>query len=221
MSTSLMEWIWDLMQNPDARAEFDQDPQGYAHEHGFDNLSAADVHDALQLIADSGSYSHHDHGAHIAPPPPYHHDHGDNGAAYLKTYVTNNYTTVEDHSTNVDNSVHQNIDTDGGDFHQAIDNDPVVASGDGAVAAGGDIRDSNVTHGDGNVVGDGNHVVTGHDNTTAFGSGDASNASFDHVNVDHGGSMSVSGDSSGYSSDDDTHLGAQLRLGEHLCQRRR
>src|SRR4051812_17974334 len=134
MAMSLLEWIMDLLRDPEARAEFERDPEGYAHDHGFDNLSAADVHDALCLIADNDHHSHHDHGGHY--PPPHHYNHDDDGASYLKSYVTNNYTTIEEHETNIDNSVHQNIDTDGGDFHQVIDNDPVVASGDGAVAAG-------------------------------------------------------------------------------------
>jgi hypothetical protein len=36
----------------------------------------------------------------------------------------------------VDNSAHQRIDSDGSDFYQTIDDDPVIASGDDAVAAG-------------------------------------------------------------------------------------
>ncbi|WP_028920802.1 IniB N-terminal domain-containing protein [Pseudonocardia acaciae] len=202
MATSLLDWILDLLKDPEARADFANNPEDYARDHGFDNLSAADVHDALSLIADNDYSSHHDHGVHY--PPPHHYDHSDDGATYLKSYVTNNYTTVEDHSTNIDNSVHQNIDTHGGDFNQVIDNDPVVASGDGAVAAGGDIRDSNITTGDHNVVGDGNEVVSGHGNTTAFGSGDATNASFDHTNVSDGGAVSLGGNAYGHSEDNDT-----------------
>ncbi|GAA5158305.1 hypothetical protein GCM10023321_37890 [Pseudonocardia eucalypti] len=207
-TTSLLDWIMDLLRDPEARADFQDDPNGYAADHGFENLTAADVNDALTLIADDHAPGHdHNGGGHaVHYPPPPRADHGDdNGADYLNNYVTNNYTTVEDHSTNIDNSVHQDIDTDGGDFDQVIDNDPVVASGDGAVAAGGDIRDSDITTGDGNVVGDNNQAVTGDDNTTSFGSGDATSSDIGHANFGDGGSMSVGGDSSGYNSDNDTN----------------
>jgi hypothetical protein len=80
----------------------------------------------------------------------------------------------------------------------------VVASGDHSVAAGGDISDSNITTGDGNVVGDNNQAVTGDHNTTAFGSGDASNANFDHTSVGDGGALSVGGDAYGHNEDNDT-----------------
>jgi hypothetical protein len=204
VDTSLLDWLLSLLRDPHARAAFVDDPNGYLNECGFHHVSAADIHDALTLISDNDHSSHHDHGGHHYPPPPHHWDHHDDGATYLKTYVTNNYTTVEDHTTNIDNSIHQDIDTHGGDFDQVIDNDPVVASGDHSVAAGGDISDSNITTGDGNVVGDNNQAVTGDHNTTAFGSGDASNANFDHTSVGDGGALSVGGDAYGHNEDNDT-----------------
>ncbi|WP_156934842.1 IniB N-terminal domain-containing protein [Pseudonocardia spinosispora] len=208
-STSLLDWILSLLRDPDARADFQADPSGYAADHGFDGLTSADVHDALCLIADNGSasYDHksfndHNH-VHYPPPPPHEHSHHD-APHYLNHYITNNYTTVEDHSTDIDNSVHQNIDTHGGDFDQVIDNDPVVASGDGAVASGGDIDGSTVTTGDHNVVGDDNHAVTGDDNTTSFGSGDANNTDVSHSSFGDGSALAAGGDAAGHSTDTDT-----------------
>jgi hypothetical protein len=205
VSTSLLAWIESLFRDPAAQAALQADPQGYAADHGFQNLSSADVHDALCLAADNRSASYdHGSGNHVQlPPPPAHYDHED-GAHYLRSYVSNNYTTIDEHNTNIDNSVHQDIDTHGGDFDQVIDNDPVVASGDGAVAAGGDIRDSTLTTGNGNVVGDGNHAVTGDGNTTAFGSGDATTADLGHTNVGDGGSVSIGGNAYGHNEDNDT-----------------
>ncbi|WP_156935393.1 IniB N-terminal domain-containing protein [Pseudonocardia spinosispora] len=212
-SPSLLDWIMELFRNPEARAEFRDDPRGYAEENGFENLSAGDVRDALCLVADSQSagYDHRggNGGTHY-PPPPRHDDDGrddhdnDDGPRYLNNYITNNYETIEENTTNIDNSVHQNVDTDGGDFSQVIDNDPVVASGDGSVAAGGDISDSTLTTGDGNVVGDGNQAVTGDDNTSAFGSGDATDTNLEDVRFGDGSAASFGGDASGSSSDDDT-----------------
>jgi hypothetical protein len=201
--TSLLDWILSLLRDPDARADFERDPQGYAADHGFDHLSSGDVYDALCLISDDSSSSS-SHGTHYPAPRDYDHNSHDGGSDYLRSYITNNYTTIEEHNTNIDNSVHQNIDTGGGDFNQVIDNDPVVASGDGAVAAGGDIRDSTVTTGNHNVVGDGNQAVTGDNNTTAFGSGDATNADLGHTNIGDGGSLSIGGDAYGHNEDNDT-----------------
>jgi hypothetical protein len=209
--TSLLDWILSLLRDPEARAAFQSDPDRYATAHGFQDLSPADVHDALCLIADnaSASYDHKfspgsvDSGAHY-PPPPHHLDLHRPASHYLNDYITHNYTTVLEHDTNVDESVHQNVDTHGGDFHQTVDNDPLVASGDHAVAAGGDIRGSTLTSGDGNVVGDGDHAVTGHDDTTSFGSGDATGSRLSHADFGDGSAFSAGGDASGHQSGSDT-----------------
>src|SRR5882757_8702065 len=186
-STSLLDWLLDLLRDPDARAAFLRDPDGYLNECGFHDVSSADVHDTLSLISENDHSNNH-HGVHY--PPPSHDYHGGSAGHYLNSYITNNYTTIEEHNTNIDNSVHQDIDTHGGDFHQVIDNDPVVASGDGSVAAGGDIRDSTLT--------------TGNGNATAFGSGDATNADLGHTNIGDGGSLSIGGDAYGHNEDNDT-----------------
>ncbi|HEY2204613.1 MAG TPA: IniB N-terminal domain-containing protein [Pseudonocardia sp.] len=201
VSTSLLDWLLDLLRDPEARAAFQADPEGYLNQCGFNDVSSGDVHDALSLISDS-DHSHSDHGVHY--PPPHHSGGGEDAAHYLNNYITNNYTVIDQHDTNIDNSVHQNIDTHGGDFDQTIDNDPVVASGDGAVAAGGDIRDSTVTTGDRNVVGDDNHAVTGDDNTTAFGSGNATDADLSHTRFGDGSGVSLNGDAHGHNTDNDT-----------------
>ena len=188
-STSLIDMIMNLLRNPSELAAFQQNPEAYLNACGAGNVTPADVHDALVLADDqSGDFSrHHDTGGNhiqLPPAPPAPHPVGgesEHEAAirYLNSYVTNNY--IDDRDTTVDNSTNQQIDTHGGNFDQNIDVHSTVASGDGAVAAGGDIRDSTITTGDhnqvgngnisgnGNVVGDGNHAVTGDGNTTAFG----------------------------------------------------
>lgn len=231
MAISLMDWIDGLLRDPDAREAFMQDPDRYAEEHGFDDLSRADVHDALSLIAD-GDHSHFDQGVHYPAPRHWGQDSdpdaAHNGAEYLRGYIDDNHEIIERHET-IDNSVRQDIDTGGGrdfhhhdfdrddlnradfvddnsgNFHQFIDNDPVVASGNGAVAAGGNIDHSAVTPGDGNVIGSANHAVTRDDDATAFGSGDATRADLDRTDIDDGGSLSVRGDSVGFREDNDTN----------------
>jgi hypothetical protein len=202
-STSLLDWLLSLLRDPQAREAFQANPQAYLNQCGFEHVSGDDLHDALTLASDDDGA---DHGGrhHTHYPEPKHYDHHSSPAHYLHDYITNNYTTIVEHNTNIDNSVHQNVDTHGGDFNQVIDNDPVVASGDGAVAAGGNIDHSTVTTGSGNVVGDHNAAVTGDDNTTSFGSGDASNARLSHSSFGDGSGTSIGGDAYGHDTDNDT-----------------
>jgi hypothetical protein len=220
-SPSLLDWILNLLRDASARSAFQADPSGYAAAHGFGDVSSADMHDALCVAVDCAP-AHSDTAAHFPPPSHHHdddhdhdhdHDHdrdhghggdGGDGAHYLKNYITNNYKIVETHDTYLDNSLHQHIDTDGGDFAQHIDNDPVLATGDGAVAAGDDIRDATITPGSGNVVGNDNHAVTGDDGTTAFGTGAANRADLGHASFGDGGSLSIGGDADGHSTENDT-----------------
>jgi hypothetical protein len=196
---SLLDWIMSLLEDKDARAQFQADPGGYTARSGFTELSGADVHDALCLAADRAP-AHSDHATHL--PSPSHH-HGESGHRYLDHYI-NHYETIEKHDTFLDNSVHQDIDTGGGDFDQHLDNDPVVASGDGAVAAHGDIRDATLTSGHGNVVGNDDHAVTGDGGSTAFGSGAANSADLGHSSLGDGGSLSIGGAADGHNTASDT-----------------
>jgi len=107
---------------------------------------------------------------------------------HYSSVIENNYSSIEDNSTNIDSSVRQHLQAMG-DIHQ--DFDTTVASGDGAVAAGGevsgpvntgeisgvmagDVKDSNLVTGDvggsfvggnvsGSVLGDNTGVFAGHD----------------------------------------------------------
>ena len=113
--------------------------------------------------------------------------------------------------------MNQQIHTDGGDLTQDIETHSTTASGDGAVAAGDDIRDSTITSGDGNQVGDdnirgdgnvqgeGNDVVNGDHNTTAFGAGAANSADIEHASVSGGGALSVGGQATGDQQNTDSH----------------
>jgi hypothetical protein len=210
---SLIQFILDLLRDPEKLAEFKDDPKGAMSACGLSAVSPEDVHDALVLAQDNDDVGfdreYHTGGNHVAgastppPPPPAHHGDHDAGVKYLDKYITNNYVTnnIDDRDTIIDQSVNQHIDTGGGDFEQSIDNHSVNATGDGSVAAGGDIKDSTITTGDKNVVGDDNKVVNGHDNTTAFGEGSAVR----DVSVKDGSAFSVNGDASGDSSTNDSY----------------
>src|SRR5687767_6866533 len=139
VSTSLYELILNLLRDPKALEDFRDDPDAYLASCG--DFSPDDVKDAIELIRDhddDSSSRDSGHTVHVAPPsdPPEPRDgetEHEAAVRYLNTYVTNNY--IDDRDTTVDNSVNQQIDTDGGDFDQNIDIDSNVASGDGAVAA--------------------------------------------------------------------------------------
>jgi hypothetical protein len=210
-ANNLIDLILRLLNDPEALAEFKANPDAVLASCGATDVSPADVHDALVLSDDE----HH----HPTPPPPPqpHHGESEHAAAirYISSYVTNNY--VDDRDTNVDNSLNQQIDTGGGDLDQNIHNSSVTASGDGSVAAGGDIDGSTVTTGNGNQVGDnnikgngniqgeGNDVVSGDHNTTAFGTGAANSADIDHASVSNGGALSVGDAATGTQNTADSH----------------
>jgi hypothetical protein len=211
-STSLIDLIMSLLRDPAQRAAFQEDPEGFLASCG--DISPEDVKDAIDLADDRDS---HQGGHHIhVPPAPHPHPHpgeSDHDAAirYLDTYITNNYT-IDDHS--IDNSIHQNIDNEGGTFNQDIHNQS--NSGDGAVLAGDDIDGSTITTGDHNQVGDGNvqgnnntvgdnnQVASGDHNTTSFGSGDASSVG-GGVSVGAGGAFSGTGNATADNDDFSQH----------------
>lgn len=198
--TTLIQLLLNLLSDPKAAAEFQENPQAFLATCGLAAVTPEEVHDAAVLVADQhASKPHHgggDHPHHTPPPPaPDHGDDHESAVKYLQTIVTNNW--IDDRDTTVDNSIHQVINADG-DVNQTIDNDTVIASGDGSVAAGGDIEDSTVTTGNGNAVGDGS--LAGDDNTVAYGAGDANSATLSDVTVDDGGALAVGGAASGVDS---------------------
>jgi len=213
-STSLIQLILNLLNDPQEFAAFKDNPQSFLDACGAGDATPQDVHDALVLSQDDKPEHHSDQ--HVPPPP--HPEHGesahDAAVKYLNTYVQNTY--VE--STKIDNSFHQHVDTHGGDFDQELDYHPVSATGDGAVAAGGNIDGSTVTtgndnqvgngnlKGDGNVVGANNQAVTGSHNTTGFGEGNVSSTAAGHdINVGNGAGFATGGSATVDNSDNSAH----------------
>jgi hypothetical protein len=189
--TSLLDFIRNLLFDEDERAKYEADEAGYLRRHGLDDVSAEEVYDAFVLFYDGlpanvasqvGSFSrtastgsgrvNTEQRAEISTPPLAERKAGETDLeATIRqiSYITNNYavTEVDDRDTVLDNSINQQIFADG-DVEQTFDNDPVIASGDGAVAAGDDITGSVVTGdenlvGDDNVVADDGGVAAGHD----------------------------------------------------------
>lgn len=176
MATSLLDLLMSLLNDPAEKAAFQADPAGFLQNCGLQNLSSEDIHDAIQLAGDDESHGSHSHGGHLPPPPPVHHEHGDSphdaAVKYLNNYITNNYVSVDARETNIDNSVHQDIDAShGGHVFAPIDVTNVNATGDHSAAVGGD-NNGNIATGDGAVAGTGNQVAEGNtDSAVNFGAG--------------------------------------------------
>jgi hypothetical protein len=228
--SNLLEFILGLLRSEEARAEFHSDPDGVLAGHGLDDLCAQDVHDALPLVIDQSRVSVDQSGGSFdrsyeqggpgatsvltatAPAPTPEPGQSELDAVVRQIeHITNNYVYTDSHDTLLDNSVNQNVWA-GGDVTQTFDNDPTIASGDGAVAAGGDVDgpvttgDDNVVGdenviGDGNAVGDGNRVSNG-DGATAFGEGDAYQVG--DVSADDGSGVALGGSASGSQDTDES-----------------
>jgi hypothetical protein len=217
---SLWEFLLNLLSDPEARAEFNADPEGTLQEAGFEDVSPHDLKDAIDLVNDQSDVTYE------APEVT-------NDDVTAKEYIQNVVNNVENNSyTEIDSST--NIEA-GGDV--SIDNsvDDHSIHGDGNTSIDGDISDSNVAtgedsiagegntsvDGDGNTIGDGNtttningdgdNTVVGEDSNyvgdganAAFGGGDVTNTEFNgDVNVGDGSSFAAGGSSSSVSSDDD------------------
>ncbi|MET0932566.1 MAG: IniB N-terminal domain-containing protein, partial [Mycetocola sp.] len=153
ITTVLLEFLLSLLRDPAAAAEFRADPEAALESAGLSNVTSEDVDACMPVVLDyapvigdreynaggnqtSGSTpdggwhdddvdADHDHGEH-------HHDDDDHGHAVQQLmHVVNNYSYND---TITDLSVNQNIWASG-DVTQLFDNDAIIASGAGAVAA--------------------------------------------------------------------------------------
>jgi hypothetical protein len=172
--TSLMDFILNLLKDPQAQAEFHANPDQVLASHGLTGVCAADIHETLPLVTDNRSVeltSSHSSTPPPASPQPGESDHA--AAVRYLSYITNTYT-YDNHSTSIDDSVHENIWA-AGDVTQTFDDSNVVAAGQGSVAAGGAISGSTVTTGAGDAVGTGAAAGTGNvtGNENALGTGSA------------------------------------------------
>ena len=196
--------LGDGSESIQVRDWFNDNPNAVLQHYGLSELSPEDVRDALVIAQDNDTVSfdrNYDTGFNWGGDKGgWGEGKGDGGhkaaAAQENVHVKDVWTTenIDDRDTIVDNSVNQNVDTHGGNFDQDIDIRSTSASGDGAVAVGGD-NNAPVTTGNGNVVGDSNQVVSGNGNTTAFGEGSAYKTG--DISADKGGAVSLGGDANG------------------------
>jgi hypothetical protein len=201
MSTSLLDFILNLLRDGDAKAAFVANPDHALAAAGLSDVCSEDVSDAMSQLAEyhpvsfRGDREHHEgdrddsqHARHYQPEghrhEGEHHSDGHASAVQQLEYITNNYSYADSHDTMIDKSVNQEI-WNKGTLSQRFDDHSVTAT-DHSVAAGRDI-DGNVANGDHNVVGDGNSV-----GNTSYRDDHSDNhsvhGSFNGNNVaDHGG----------------------------------
>lgn len=135
VADALIEFILSLLRDPEAAAEFEEDPDGMLASRGLSSVSHADVCSVAPVLVER-----HDVIPSPKPTPaptPEHHT-PDNPVVREIKNITNQFTSIDDRDTIIDQSVNQNIWAEG-DVNQLFDNEANVASGDGSMAAGDDI----------------------------------------------------------------------------------
>lgn len=193
LSATLIEFLSNLFGSEQEAAAFVANPEGYLAEHGLDDLSCADFDDAIVAFVENDGRGDVDLGGDFHTEPRDGESDHEAIARHLTEVVNNyNYITNEDNDVYNDQSFNGTVIADG---DVTFDNDIVSASGDGAVAAGDDIEDSNIVTGDDNIIGNNNNVGDG-----AFGAGSVAGG----VTVDDGGAFANNGSNAAGSQDDNS-----------------
>lgn len=131
IADALIEFILSLLRDPSAVEEFDANPTGMLASNGLSDVCADDVRAVAPVVIDRPGVD----PSPTPPPPPKPYP---NDVIKEIMNITNNFVAIDNRATIVDQSVNQNIWTEGGDVTQTFDNEAVVASGDQSVAAGDD-----------------------------------------------------------------------------------
>ncbi len=170
IADALIAFILSLLRDPSTAEEFAAAPTQTMADNGLEGACLADVQAVRPVIIDHPSVTPKP----PAPPPPSPPE-PPNEVVREINRIINQFTSVDARTTIVDQSVNQNIWTEGGDVTQIFDQEAVVASGDNAVAAGDDATvvdsDVDITVGDvaiGNTSNDDsfNTTVSAGDNST-------------------------------------------------------
>ena len=143
VADALIEFILSLLRDPDVAQEFEDDPEQALAARGLQHVGPSDVAAVAPVIIERTHVvqvpvphqgaPERDHSAGVSRSQERDHSQVVNEIKQ----VTSHFQWVDDRDTVVDQSVNQNIWADG-DVTQTFDNQANVASGDDAVAAGGD-----------------------------------------------------------------------------------
>jgi hypothetical protein len=205
VATSLLDFILDLLSDPEAAAEFHADAQGALEDAGLGDLCAADVDAILPMLADfapvstAGGSSRGDDdedGSNSGYRPDDDEDHGhghghgsdddDDNDGYLAIehikHIQNHYEYSPTTTIDASHSVW-------GDSYKIWAEDDAVVAVNGAIAAGDDVKDSDVdnsvrdSYNEIDVEGDGNAVGRGNEVEDSFTAEDSFNTDLD-VDID-------------------------------------
>ncbi|MCR2785029.1 MULTISPECIES: IniB N-terminal domain-containing protein [unclassified Microbacterium] len=162
VADALIEFILSLLRDPEAVEEFEADPAAALGSRGLSQVRAEDVCAVAPVIAERPAVVV---AADPNPDPP---SPSVNPVVREIQNIVNNLT-IDDRDTIVDQSVNQNIWA-AGDVTQTFDNEAVVGSGDGSIAAGDDV-DIDQTEDNSTNVNAGENVNMGNDTTTTVTAG--------------------------------------------------
>ncbi len=130
--TSLLDFVLNLLKDPQARHEFRENPGHVLAVNGLSDVSAADIHETLPLVTDNRSVELIGNG-HLAPPPvePVPGESGTSAAIDYLRHITDIYT----YDVHADEPAHVNIwAVDDGT--QAFDDPPSSPAGADPIASG-------------------------------------------------------------------------------------
>ena len=129
IADALIEFILSLLRDPEAAAEFEQDPEGTLAANGLSDVCADDVRAVAPVVVDRPDVHPHPN------PHPHPHPPGPKPTPVEEINTITQSFTIDNRATIVDQSVNQNIWANG-DVNQIFDNEAIVNSGDGGAAAG-------------------------------------------------------------------------------------
>ena len=167
IADALIEFILSLLRDPAAAAQFAAEPEETLAEAGLSGACAADVRAVVPVVVDrpdvvqrpvQATPVHPGYSPQVSIQQPQSHAHPPTVVEEI-TNVTTNFA-IDARTTIIDQSVNQNIWA-GGDVTQIFDQEAIVASGDGSVAAGKDASiDNSQTEIDADDIGIGNTEIT-------------------------------------------------------------
>ena len=134
IADALIAFILSLLRDPDAAAGFAADPDSALADNNLQGACMSDLAAVRPVIVDRPDVVTR---AQVEPMPPVPNTHTEVTNEIMRI-VQQFSTTIDARSTIVDQSVNQSIWTAGGDVTQHFDQEAIIASGDGSVAAGDD-----------------------------------------------------------------------------------
>ncbi|MBP8837377.1 MAG: IniB N-terminal domain-containing protein [Dermatophilaceae bacterium] len=149
IADALIEFILGLLGDPEAAAEFAEDPEGAFEAAGLGDICAADVRSVAPVVIDRPeviSVSAPDVTVNTPPTIVFRPPHPEEPKHELIREIANivNNFSFDNRATILDQSVNQSIWAEG-DVTQLFDQDAVVAAGDESVAGGENVDIDNST----------------------------------------------------------------------------